>query len=181
MPFSDPEKNIRYLKLEEGMRVADFGTGSGAYVAALAERVGNTGKVYAIDIQQELLRTLERNLREQEVKNVEFVWSDLDEPSGSKLQAGSQGAVVIANLLFQSENKLGLFREAWRVLKPSGVLLVVDWSDSFSNLGPVPEAVVTLTQAKSLLSEAGFTPEREFEAGDHHYGIVSRKDRKEKL
>lgn len=162
------------------MRAADFGTGSGAYVAALAARVGNTGKVYAVDIQQELLRTLERDLRERGVRNVEFVWSDLEEPGGSKLQAASQNAVVIANLLFQSDNKLGLLREASRVLERDGELLVVDWSDSFSNLGPVPEAVVTLTQAKSLLHEAGFTPEREFEAGDHHYGIISRKDRKEK-
>ena len=180
MPFSDPEKNVRYLKLEEGMRAADFGTGSGAYASALSVRVGNTGKVYAIDIQQELLRTLERNLRERGVRNVEFVWSDLDELGGSKLRAASQNAVVIANLLFQSENKLGLLREASRVLKHDGELLVVEWSDSFSNLGPVPEAVVTLSQAKSLLAEAGFAPEREFEAGDHHYGLISRKDRKEK-
>ena len=54
--FSDPKKNLKQFCLEEGMRVADFGSGSGYYTLAAAEAVGDTGRVYAIEIQQELLK-----------------------------------------------------------------------------------------------------------------------------
>ena len=58
--FSDPEKNIEQFSLGKGMHVADFGTGSGFYALAAAEAVGETGRVYAIDVQKDLLEKLKK-------------------------------------------------------------------------------------------------------------------------
>ncbi len=54
--FSDPKNNIMRLGLTDGMLVADFGTGSGHYAIEASRIVGNSGRVYAIDIQQALVK-----------------------------------------------------------------------------------------------------------------------------
>ena len=57
--FSNPEQNVLQLGLREGMRVADFGAGSGAYSLASGKKVGHTGHVYAIEVQKNLVKKLE--------------------------------------------------------------------------------------------------------------------------
>lgn len=175
MNFSDPAKNIAYLGLREGMHVADFGSGSGAYSLAASARVGSSGRVVAIDVQKDLLERLDRQARESGARNLEVLWGDIDEPGGSKLAAQSEDAVVIGNVLFQSEHKNVLIEEAKRVLKPGGGVLVVDWADSFGGLGPQQSAVVTKDAAKQFFTGKGFVFETEFPAGEHHYGLIFRK------
>ena len=59
MNFSDPNANVLQLGLREGMKVADLGAGVGHHAIAAAHIVGETGRVYAVDVQEELLRHLE--------------------------------------------------------------------------------------------------------------------------
>ena len=87
----------------------------------------------------------------------------------------SVDAVILSNTLFQTEDKKELISEIQRVLKPTGKLLLIDWSDSFGNLGPTPAMVFTEKQAEELFISEGFVLERKIEAGDHHYGFVLRK------
>ena len=54
MAFSDPQKNIDQLNIGEGKTVADLGAGSGFYTMAAAKAVGPSGRIYAVDVQQEL-------------------------------------------------------------------------------------------------------------------------------
>ena len=54
--FAHPVRNVDALGIEPGQTIADFGSGSGAYVLAIAEKLHNKGHVYAVDVQQDLLR-----------------------------------------------------------------------------------------------------------------------------
>jgi ubiquinone/menaquinone biosynthesis C-methylase UbiE len=175
MAFSDPQRNIEQFGLSEGMRVADFGAGSGAYALAAAQKVGRDGRIYAIDIQQELLGRLADAARGAKGSTVEVLQGDIERPGGSKLGDAAVDAVLVANILFQVADKGAFLEEARRVLKPRGRLLIIDWRDSFDGMGPSAEHVVTETSAKRLASDAGFTAEKNIQAGDHHYGIVFRK------
>ena len=125
MNFSDPETNVKELSLKEGARVADFGAGSGAYVFALASAVGQSGRVFAIDVQQELLARISKDAERERIRNIEFVWADLETDGGSRLEAGSMDAVIISNILFQAEKKEVLIGEAGRVLRSGGELIIV--------------------------------------------------------
>ncbi len=176
MAFSNPEKNVEKLHLTEGMRVADFGAGSGSYALALAARVGPTGMVYAIDVVKDLLAKLKREASARGLK-IEVIRGDLDEEGGSKLGTESMDAVVVSNILFQAENKEMLAREAYRVLKPTASLMAVDWSDSFGNIGPIPEHVVKKDAGRNIFEKAGFVFEREFDAGSHHWGLIFKKEK----
>ena len=173
--FADPVQNVARLQLREGMHVADFGAGSGFYTLAAARRVGHSGRVYAVEVQKELLDKLQAQALREHITTVQVIWGDLDEPTGTKLADASMDAVIVSNVLFQSEQKDILAGEAYRVLKSGGQVLVVDWSDSYSNLGPHPEAVVAEEAARSYFESAGFVFTESFKAGEHHYGLILKK------
>jgi ubiquinone/menaquinone biosynthesis C-methylase UbiE len=173
--FSDPKSNIEQFGLHAGMSVADFGSGSGHYTLAASEAVGESGRVYAIDIQQELLKKVKNLSRSERKNNIEVIWGDIEEDGGTKLRDGAVDAVIISNVLFQADDKDTAVAEAKRVLKPKGRLLLIDWSDSFGNIGPMEENVVRESEAKRLFERSGFEYVRDIDAGRHHYGLVFRR------
>jgi ubiquinone/menaquinone biosynthesis C-methylase UbiE len=173
--FAHPPRNIGALGVEPGMIVADFGSGSGAYVHLIAERLAHAGRVYAIDVQQDLLRRIKNESHKRGYANVETVWGDLERSHGSKIAANHTDRVLISNLLFQLEDKDIPLREAFRILKPNGLLAVIDWSESFGGLGPQKKDVVKKESAVKHITAAGFVMVHEFEAGAHHYGLLAKK------
>lgn len=173
--FAQPSENIQVLTLAPGSRVADFGAGSGAYTLALAQMVGRDGKVYAVEVQKELAEKLAAQAIENGLSNVETIWGDIDRVGGSKIVENSLDAVVISNVLFQSEDKTALAKEAFRVLKSGAKALVIDWSASFNGMGPSSAELVTATQGKAIFIEAGFVFITELSAGAQHWGIVVQK------
>ncbi len=176
MAFSDPRKIIRGLSLHEGMKVADFGSGSGHYSLEAARAVGENGHVCAVDIQKGLLERLKKDAVREELYNVDVVWGDIDEEKGSRLSSASFDAVIMANVLFQIERRKKVVEEVARVLKPKGVALVVDWEDSFRGIGPQTQDIITKETARKLFEDAGFTLKRGVpDAGEHHFGLVFKK------
>ncbi len=170
--FAHPARNVSALGIQSGMSVADFGSGSGAYVLAIAERLEGTGHVYAIDGQRDFLRRTKNEAQKRGYHNVEVIWCDLERPRASKIADQKLDLVLISNLLFQIENKAAVLAEAWRILKPAGHLAVIDWSDSFNNMGPQKSDVVTEEKTLALAKDASFELQREFDAGAHHYGLI---------
>lgn len=170
--FTNPTTNINELGVYDGMIVADLGAGTGAYTMPLAERVGDTGRVYAVEVQKEFLANIKDAAAARGLKNVEVIWGDIERSGGTKIKDASVDAAVISNVLFQAEDKSGLLLEVKRILKTGGKLLLVDWKESFGNLGPTPEMVVTKDAARTLCEREGFVLKKEFDAGEHHYGLV---------
>lgn len=170
--FTNPEQIILQLGLQEGMRVADFGAGTGFYSKAASPRVGYTGKVYAIEVQKNLIKKLESELRHWGISNVECIWGDIEKRGGVKISDHSMDAVIISNVLFQAEDKIGLIEEAKRVLKKDGKVLLIDWSESFGGMGPAPKHVVTKDTAKELFEKRGFKFLENISTSVHHYGII---------
>ncbi|MFA5987249.1 MAG: methyltransferase domain-containing protein [Candidatus Paceibacterota bacterium] len=175
MPFVEPTKNINYLDLKEGWKVADFGTGTGFYALALAKRVGEKGRVYAIDVQKDLLSALANKAKADGLGNIDTIWSDLDENGGAMLGDGSIDACVVSNILFQAEKKEVIASEAARITKSGGQVLVIDWSGSHGGVGPMSSQVVTRAEAERLFMPNSFVIDKEFDAGDHHWGVVFKK------
>src|SRR3989338_4120315 len=95
--FSSPHESILQLGLREGMKVGDFGAGSGHYARAAAAVVGHSGKVYAVDVQEDVLKHLKLNTHEHRKSTVDAVWGDIEKPGGTHLRDGSLDAVMLAN------------------------------------------------------------------------------------
>lgn len=167
--FSDPASNIAKLGLTDGMKVADIGAGSGFYSIEAAKKVGGSGRVFAVDVQRDLLERLRSVGLQQKLTNIEAVWGNAEKIGGTKLRDASTDRVIASNILFQITKPDDFALEMKRILKPGGKILVVDWSE-VSPLGP--KTVVPLMKAQTLFEKNGFKLEQSFGAGDHHYGLV---------
>ena len=174
--FSDPAKNIEKFSLSQGMFVADFGAGSGFYTMSAAKAVGGKGRVYAIDIQKELIQKIKNQANTEHLSNIEIIWGDVEKPGGTKLKDDSMDAVILSNILFQTEDRNQLVKETKRILKVDGKVLLVDWSDSFNSMGPIDDHVVKEHKAKELFEKFGFVFKQNIEAGSHHYGMIFSKE-----
>lgn len=175
--FSDPENNIKQFALGPGMMVADFGSGSGFYTMAAARAVAPNGKVFAVDIQKDLLQKLKTGAKQEHLHNIDVVWGDLEHLGGTKLRENSLDAVIVGNLFFQIENKDALCLEIKRILRPNARALVVDWVGSFGGVGPQEKDVMPKMKLTNIFQEHGFVLDREIVAGAEHYGLIFRKAR----
>ncbi len=176
MPFAQPRDNIATFGLEPGMIVADLGAGSGFYALAAARAVGETGRVYAVEVQKELLTRIKNTASKEGIYTIEVIWGDLEEIGGSKLRDNSVDRVIVSNILFQLENHELFTREAFRILRPHGEALIVEWSGSFGGVGPRPEQVIAEADARALFERNGFSFVRSLSnPGEHHYGFIVKK------
>lgn len=173
--FIIPEVVASHFHLRTGDKVGDFGAGTGNFSAVLSRLVGPQGRVYATEIQKNLVNALSDRVRKSRLGNVEVLWADLEATGGSKIIDNSLDAAVIINTLFQMEDKQTALTEIARTLRSGGKLFIVDWSESWGGVGPQPSDVLGESTARDLAESAGFTFERNFTAGGHHYGLAFRK------
>ena len=172
--FVQPSDVVTSLQIPSGAIVADFGCGSGAYTLASARALAGTGRVYGVDVQKDLLVRLKSTAVSEGLGNVDVVWGDCEKLGGTTLRDQSADIVIVANALFQAPDKMTLLKEAKRVLRAGGKgkLLLIDWSDSFKNMGPTQSQVVSEIEAKKLAESTGFIIEKSIPAGTHHYGVL---------
>lgn len=172
--FSDPQKNIAVFGIDHGMKVVDLGAGSGFYTIETAKIVGTTGRVYAVDVQQDLLSKIKNGAALAGLHNVEVVWGNFEKLGGTKLREAMADRVILSNTLFQIEQKdrENTALEIKRILKIGGKLMVIDWNPGGSM---TPETAVSPVLAEGIFKKIGFEVEKSFDAGDHHYGIILKK------
>jgi ubiquinone/menaquinone biosynthesis C-methylase UbiE len=169
--FLTPDHLVRALYLKPGDRVADLGSGTGAYTIALAREVGDMGQVFAVDVHRDALHTLAGTLERQKLLNVEMLWADIDK--GIPIDAYSLDAVVMSNILFQLDDIDMALSYVAKILKPEGMLLVVEWSQAHGGIGPHTDHVVTEEKAEMLAQKHGFRMQKRLPAGDYHYAFIA--------
>ena len=122
-----PEKIIRRSGIRKGMRVLEVGCGSGAYTTFVARAVGREGRVYALDIQPEMLQQLESKLarpENEDIRNVELVNSSAYE---LPFDDDSLDLVYMVTVLQEIPDRSKALQQVRRVLKPGGILSVTEW------------------------------------------------------
>ncbi len=167
--FSDPAANLAKFGLTDGMKVVDLGAGSGFYSIETAKKVGSGGRVYAVDVQKDLLERLRTVASANGVRNIEVVWGNAEKIGGTKLREAIADRVIASNILFQIEKPDDFSLEIKRLLKPGGKVMIIDWSD-VSSLSP--KTLFGAMKAQALFEKNGFKLEQSFHAGDHHYGLI---------
>ena len=173
--FVMPDIVSTHFLLKEGDFVADFGAGSGFFLKPLSTAVGPTGRVYVCEIQKALVEKLGELIRGQGLSNVYTLWCDLEEVNGIKIGDKELDVAILVNTLFLIDQKDLAIREMARTPRSGGKFFVIDWTESFGGMGPQSQHVVTAATTTALFESNGFIFEREYPAGDHHYGLAFRK------
>lgn len=170
--FMDPEKIVNSFGVEQGETVADFGSGSGYFAIPLAKKVHAKGKVYAVDILRDSLAIIDAKAARENLVNVILLQADLEKEKSTALEDGSVDWVIMANILFQLNNKSNIFREAKRVLKPAGKIIVIDWLPGKTAIGPSDSERISLEQVR-IFSLINNLKEIKYWLPDpYHYGFI---------
>ena len=148
-----PEQIMDALFIGEGSTVADLGAGGGWFTIRLARRVGPNGKVYAEDIQPQMIHAIDGRVRGEGLHNVETVLGTALDP---RLPPGALDAALIVDAYHEIEQPITLLRNVAHALKPTGLIGIVDFTKEGSGPGPAleervdPERVVRDAEAAGL-------------------------------
>ena len=145
--FITPEETISYFGIAEGMKIADLGCGTGSYTIPMAFRIRGAGKVYAIEVQKELLERLTRDARAKHLTNIETIWGTIEHVGGTKLADQSIDVALLSNVLFQVEDRVGCMKELMRIVKHDGHVVVIVWSVSI-----ISRRLVVVWVSRSVVS-----------------------------
>jgi len=159
--------------LEQGMNVGDLGCGNLGYFSVPAAKiVGKTGIVYAVDILKPVLLSVDGIAKKEGLDNIKTVWSNLEIVGATKIPEASLDLVATINMLFQSDKDEVVLKEAYRLVKSGGKLLIVDWKSVDVPFGPKLETRIKKEDAIKFSQDAGFKLLEEFEAGPYHFGLI---------
>lgn len=155
-----PDEILADADLRPGMVVADIGAGTGYFTIPMARAVGDSGRVYAVELQPEMVELLEARLAATDAPtNIEPVAADAVRTT---IPDASCDLVFLANLWHELEDHAAALREFERILKPGGRLVLIDWRhDAARPPGPPPEHRVPMCDTIRIL---------EYEWELYHFG-----------
>lgn len=172
LKWHEPYSTLRMMGLREGMVMADLGCGTGFFTLPASETVGPMGTVYAVDVQEGMLKELEKRVREKSIRNVKMLLADIID---AKLEDDSIDLVFIANTFHEVEQKDGIIKKAWSILKPQGVIAIVEWVKRRTQEGPPMEDRLSEDEVVHYLRRNGFHDCKVMRVGPYHYAVVGRK------
>jgi ubiquinone/menaquinone biosynthesis C-methylase UbiE len=175
LKFINPRMIIDMMEIASGMSVGDFGCGTGYFTFPLAEKVGQNGLIYALDILKEKLEAVESEAKVLGLSNIIVKRANLEMVGGSKLEENSLDWVCLVNMLFQNSNKKIILEEVVRVLKKGGKCLIVEWNVQDSSFGPKSELRISKEEIVGVAQNSGLSISREIEISDFHYGVILEK------
>jgi arsenite methyltransferase len=122
--WQKPEAVVADLGIRAGDQVADLGSGSGYFTVRLARAVGPDGRVYAVDVDEEMNEYLRGRLAEEGIDNVEVVLGDYDDP---KLPDGRIDLLFTSNTYHHIQDRSEYFRRVRADLAPGGRVAVIEY------------------------------------------------------
>ncbi len=143
------------LSLKPGMVVADIGAGSGLFSRPLSKAVAPAGKVYAVDIQQDLLDYIDKRDKEENIRNIQTVLGEFNDP---KLPARDVDLAFINDVLHHIQNRAVYLKALGTYVKPNGRIAIIEMNKNDPNTPHKnqPELLVGREEIEHWMSDAGF-------------------------
>jgi ubiquinone/menaquinone biosynthesis C-methylase UbiE len=152
-----PDDAVEALRLRPGAVVADLGAGSGYFTVRLARRVGPAGRVFAADIQPEMLSLLRTRLRREAVTNVELVQSAENDP---RLPARTFDLILMVDVYHELAHPQVILSKLLTSLKPAGRLVLLEYRKEDPAVPIRPEHKMSVADARLELEAEGFQLDR---------------------
>lgn len=167
--FLNPESILGKAGLDTDTVFADLGCGSG-YFSIPASLI--VKKVYAIDVQEEMLDIVREKIGVGKLTNIEII---LSKESSIPLPDDSIDVLFMANVFHELEERGAILREAKRILSGSGRLIIIDWNKMEMEMGPPVKERLSEDEVISICEDGGFRILERLEAGKYNYMLVFGK------
>ncbi len=168
-----PDKALDAIGLEQGMVVADVGAGTGYFTVRMARRVGPSGRVFANDLQPEMLKMLSSRLDQQGVSNVTLVQGTVDDP---RLPAAALDLIILVDVYHEFSEPQKMLRGMRAALKPTGRLVLLEYRKEDPSVPIRPEHKMSVAEAKLELEAEGFKLSRVDDALPRQHILIFTKE-----
>jgi ubiquinone/menaquinone biosynthesis C-methylase UbiE len=157
--WQQPQKVIAALKIQPGASVADLGSGGGYFTFRLAEAVGPSGKVYAVDIDRDMVDLIAERATKEERSNVEVILARPEDPS---LPKAGVDLIFTSNTYHHIEDRVAYFANLRKYLRRNGRVAIIE----FDRRGWLEGLLRHYTPSEFIkreMEQAGFTLQQEFD------------------
>lgn len=153
------------------MTFVDIGCGNGFFALPAARIVGETGKVYGLDVDAEFISELKEKATKEGLTNLSLMVGEAEEEI---LCEGCADIVFFGIDLHDFKDPAKVLENARRMLKSDGLLVDLDWKKEPMDIGPPLHIRFSEEEASNLIETAGFKIESMKEAGGYHYLITAK-------
>ena len=167
-----PSQVLNALQLHSGEVVADLGAGSGYFTFRMAPRVGNTGKVLAVDVQPEMLQTLRQRASAQKITNVQVIQASETDPH---LPKNALDLVLLVDVYHELAHPYEVMQAVRDALKPDGCVVFVEYRQEDPNV-PIKELhKMSVAQLDKEMAAVGLAPVRTIETLPQQHILIFGK------
>ncbi len=156
--WMDVDRIFRLAGVTLGDTVGDLGCHEGYLSIRLARAVGQTGKVYAVDVRNDRLETLENNALDRNISNIQTILGDYDNPH---LPEAELDVVFVMDTYHEIKEYMTVLKHLKKALKPGGRILILEKLKDHARNKTREEQVISHTLSskyvKQELAESGFT------------------------
>ncbi len=167
--YQKPHEVIMALGLKQGEVIADIGAGSGYFTFRLAQHVGETGRVYAVDVNPDMILHMNRRIRDMKLRNVVTVLSAPDDPL---LMDGSIDRFFICDTWHHIQNQQHYLALMKKMLKPGGQVIMIDFQKKESPVGAPMEMRIAREDLIKQMEANGFKIAQEHTFLPYQYFLI---------
>ena len=167
--YQKPHEVLTALNIKPGEVIADIGAGSGYFTFRLAHFVGAKGKVYAVDVSPDMIRHVNRRIRETKASNVVSILADADDPL---LPDQSVNRFFICDVWHHVENQTKYLSLMKKMLKPGGEIVLIDFHKKELPFGPPMQMKIAREDMIKQMAANGFGLSKEHTFLPHQYFLV---------
>ena len=166
----DPEAVLASLPIQPDHTVVDVGCGTGFFSLPISRKVPQ-GRVYALDIADEMIQRTRQKVAENGISNIEVLKTgEMEFP----IEAGAADGAFLSFVLHEQEDRLEFMRRIRGFLKTGGWLAVVEWQKKPMDFGPSLEERIDEGELRELADQAGFDTSSFQTLGDYNYLVILR-------
>ena len=167
--YQKPHEVLTALNLKPGEVIADIGAGTGYFTFRLAHFLGDKGKVYAVDVSPDMVRHVNRRIRENKASNVVTILADPDDPL---LPDRSVNRFFICDVWHHIENQTKYLSLMKKMLKPGGEIVIIDFHKKELPFGPPLQMKIAREDVIKQLEANGFRLSKEHTFLPYQYFLV---------
>lgn len=169
-----PSEVLALLNIAPGEIIVDIGAGTGYFALPMARLAGSSGRVVAVDAQEEMLDWIRRKMNAAGISNIQLVHAEAE---ATTLPGASCDVVFMANVWHEFPDREAVLEEAARILKPGGRLAVLDWRPDVERIaGPPLAHRLSVEVCSREMENATFSPQAMGNVGQFSWMVVASRE-----